>query len=311
MKTEFGVGVAVLAALAVEGKDFSRAELDAMLDKLAAIPEPNVRRGPRAMCYKMGLPEPRKVVYKCKKCGFETRYMSGRLDEQLAYFRDAAIRLRGMGLAIELDETSLCHVCTPGARMPRTARMARDIETRRCKIVTGEEVKVLSCQYGHCDIVPAEAKDVMGTMAANAVSNGFVVADNAYAVIQRANSTSEVFELIRGERVEVMKSSPCDDKGKLYVRIPDLSERVQRHVPQDALTDFGYGDGSWAFDDRLSKLAWIINGRRVVVQHNDYKLLKSLLAGELVYKHGHRDEIETPLKRELRRLRELLGEPAK
>ena len=36
MKTEIGVGAAVLAAFAAEGKDFDRAELNAMLDKLAA-----------------------------------------------------------------------------------------------------------------------------------------------------------------------------------------------------------------------------------------------------------------------------------
>ena len=40
MKTELGVSVAVLAALAAHGKDFDRATLNAMLDKLAASPEP-------------------------------------------------------------------------------------------------------------------------------------------------------------------------------------------------------------------------------------------------------------------------------
>ena len=35
-------------ALAAEGKDFNRAELNAMLDRLAASPEPKVRRGPQA-----------------------------------------------------------------------------------------------------------------------------------------------------------------------------------------------------------------------------------------------------------------------
>ena len=42
MKTEIGVGAAVLAALAAEGKDFDRAELNAMLDKLAARAAPSV-----------------------------------------------------------------------------------------------------------------------------------------------------------------------------------------------------------------------------------------------------------------------------
>ena len=36
MKTTLGVGISVLSALAAQGKDFDRAELNAMLDRLAA-----------------------------------------------------------------------------------------------------------------------------------------------------------------------------------------------------------------------------------------------------------------------------------
>ena len=56
MKTELGVSLAVLAALAAHGRDFDRATLNAMLEKLAASPEPKVTRGPMAMCYEMALP---------------------------------------------------------------------------------------------------------------------------------------------------------------------------------------------------------------------------------------------------------------
>ena len=41
MKTELGVSMAVLAALAAHGKDFDRATLNAMLDKLAGSRIPN------------------------------------------------------------------------------------------------------------------------------------------------------------------------------------------------------------------------------------------------------------------------------
>ena len=58
MKTQIGVGVAVLSALAAEGKNFDRDELNAMLDKLAASPEPKVRQGPGAMCYSPAMPRP-------------------------------------------------------------------------------------------------------------------------------------------------------------------------------------------------------------------------------------------------------------
>ena len=42
--SQIGIGVAVLSALAAEGKDFNREELNAMLDKLAASPEPKVKK---------------------------------------------------------------------------------------------------------------------------------------------------------------------------------------------------------------------------------------------------------------------------
>ena len=79
MKTQIGVGVAVLSALAAEGKDFDRAELNAMLDKLAASPEPKVRRGPQATCYSVAMPRPEVFEYVCKKCGTHTVYQKNTL----------------------------------------------------------------------------------------------------------------------------------------------------------------------------------------------------------------------------------------
>ena len=79
MKTQIGVGVAVLSALAAEGKDFDRAELNAMLDKLAASPEPKVKQGPAAMCYSVAVPRPEAFEYVCKKCGTHTVYLKNTL----------------------------------------------------------------------------------------------------------------------------------------------------------------------------------------------------------------------------------------
>lgn len=42
--SQIGIGVAALSALAAQGKDFDRAELNALLDKLAASPEPKVEK---------------------------------------------------------------------------------------------------------------------------------------------------------------------------------------------------------------------------------------------------------------------------
>ena len=115
MKMKIGVGAAVLAALAAEGKDFDRAELNAMLDKLAASPEPKVRRGPQATCYKMAMPHPERFEYVCKKCGTHTVYPENinQMANALARYRDEAAKLKALGLDIALDESALCQKCNP------------------------------------------------------------------------------------------------------------------------------------------------------------------------------------------------------
>ena len=50
MKVTLGVGISVLSALAAQGRDFDRTELNAMLDRLAASPEPKIEPQAIAMC---------------------------------------------------------------------------------------------------------------------------------------------------------------------------------------------------------------------------------------------------------------------
>ena len=113
--TQIGIGLAALSALAVEGKDFNREELNAMLDKLAASPEPKVRRGPQATCYKMAMPQPERFEYVCKKCGTHTVYPENinQMANALARYRDEAAKLKALGLDIALDESALCQKCNP------------------------------------------------------------------------------------------------------------------------------------------------------------------------------------------------------
>ena len=83
--SQIGIGLAALSALAAEGKDFNREELNAMLDKLAASPEPKVRRGPQATCYAMAIPRPEECIYKCPKCGAVTKYFNAHFNNTLAF----------------------------------------------------------------------------------------------------------------------------------------------------------------------------------------------------------------------------------
>ena len=115
MKMKIGIGLAALSALAAKGKDFNREELNAMLDKLAASPEPKVRCGPQATCYKMAMPQPERFEYICKKCGMHTVYPENRnqMANTLARYRDEAAKLKALGLDISLDESVLCKKCNP------------------------------------------------------------------------------------------------------------------------------------------------------------------------------------------------------
>lgn len=94
MKTTLGVGISVLSALAAQGKDFDRTELNAMLDRLAASPEPKAKTGPMAMCYAPVSPERESFDFVCKKCGKRTHYPENYegMRRKLAFYRNSAVK---------------------------------------------------------------------------------------------------------------------------------------------------------------------------------------------------------------------------
>ena len=293
----------MLAALAAEGKDFNREELNAMLDKLAASPEPKVRRGPMAMCYSIAMPRPAESVYKCPKCGAVTKYFSGRFKNTLAFYRDGAVQLKGMGLDISLDESSLCRVCTPGKPMPISGY---------CKSVDGEvkKVRVIECYNGKYNTQVIERENAIGWIKRESLSNDVVVVDYAYPVWHVGPGPRPVIrELRRGERVKLLPRSPEDPEDMVRIDASDYSLGAWISLRKEELTNIDYGDGSLASDDRIDNLHWIICGKRVKAQRSDVEILKTFLSGGLVYHFG-RDE-EMPMQRQLPRLRELLGEPKK
>lgn len=71
-------GLVVLAALAAQGKDFDRAGLNAMLERLAASPEPKIAPRASAMCYAIAVPELKRYAYACPVCGAKTTYPPSR-----------------------------------------------------------------------------------------------------------------------------------------------------------------------------------------------------------------------------------------
>ena len=275
MKTQIGVGVAVLSALAAEGKDFSREELNAMLDKLAASPMPKVRTGPSAMCYSPCRPKVGSFECICKKCGTHTVYPKNcrGMKNELARYRDGAASLRALGLDIRLDESVLCRKCHSAKEL--------GIPTR-AKIVAvpksgsgepnpiwkkGEAVEVWSYGTAYCRICK----------------------------IGPANPAPEIVLVKTG-----------GSKYKLEAQLPDEIESYKESVLTECLGDFTYEEGDKASVGRFEKLAWVINGRRTVVRNfDDISILKAFLTGKETWDIWENDRL--PLKESLPRLRELLG----
>ena len=240
MKMKIGVGVAVLSALAAEGKDFDRAELNAMLDKLAASPEPKVRRGPQATCYKMAMPQPERFEYICKKCGMHTVYPENRnqMANTLARYRDDAAKLKALGLDIALDESVLCQKCSPT-----------------------QDFCWINAQY------ISETGELLGD-----------------SVNLRAEPKLE-------SKVLGKVSKYRGPLRRLPAQQGDPAEWVRVESPFKA--------------DNIYKLAWVINGKRTIVDRCDARILRALLTGEKTWR-GDRGDQHT-LKESLPRLQQLLG----
>ena len=113
MKTTLGVGISVLSTLAAQGKDFDRTELNAMLDRLAASPEPKIEPDAGAMCYEMAEPRLESYEHQCRKCGAKTVYPPDQKEwrRYLRTLRNGALSLKAKGLNIELDDSCLCRKC--------------------------------------------------------------------------------------------------------------------------------------------------------------------------------------------------------
>ena len=238
--TRIGIGFAALAALAAEGKDFNRAELNAMLDKLAASPEPKVRRGPQATCYKMAMPQPERFEYVCKKCGTHTVYVENRnrMANTLARYRDDAAKLKALGLDIALDESVLCKKCNPTQ-----------------------------------DFCWINAKYISET--------GEILGDN---VNLRAEPRLKSKELGQVSRYR----GPLK---RLPAQPGDPAEWVRVESPFKA--------------DNIYKLAWVINGKRTIVNRYDARIMRAFLTGREKWTRNFGEEV--PVKESLPRLRKLLG----
>lgn len=115
MKKSIFITTGILAALAANAGDLTRAEIDAKLKKLADTPPPKTLETV-AKCYRAATP-PARVEYVCPTCG--TRILISNDSKSplywilpnLDFYRRQTEELRKLGLNITLDETKLCAKC--------------------------------------------------------------------------------------------------------------------------------------------------------------------------------------------------------
>jgi hypothetical protein len=320
MKTQIGVGLAALSALAAEGKDFDREELNAMLDKLAASPEPKVRRGPQATCYSVAMPRPEVFEYVCKKCGTHTVYQKNtlRIGNALARYREEAASLHALGLDIVLDESVLCSKCRSAKELNIVTRGVILNAEAGQSFRTGEPVTIK--QYGHdrCRVSQlVQHSDYW--INAQYISDKGEVLGNSVNIRSKPLLLGKVVAKV--DKGIVLKRLPAKEGDpKEWVRIEPLPIWKMK---EDADWEMDYGIlvatkdiGGFSCDEaegaapaRFDRLAWVINGKRTIVRTYDARILKAFLTGKTIWKRECDEEVS--VKDALPRLRELLGEPKK
>ena len=301
----------MLSALAAEGQDFDRTELNTMLNKLAASPEPKVRRGASAMCYVVSMPESATFEYVCKKCGTHTVYPKNRkmMADSLDRYRDGAKSLKALGLDITLDESVLCKKChsAKDLKIPMRAKIIGrprlEEEKARFHWKIGEEVQVVS--YGATNCAVRTINPVGWIQAGKISATGEVLGFNT-SIWWSIPPAGKLY----GTYIGVLKRLPAqfsDPSG--WVRV-DLSDVIKERGESERLRTKFLGNFSYEEDDsasleRFERLAWVINGKRTLVRAGDIDILKKFLSEEKLVDDD--EEEVRPLKRDLPRLRELLG----
>ena len=318
MKTQIGVGVAVLSALAAEGKDFDRDELNAMLDKLAASPVPRNTKIFGATCYVVAAPRPEVFEYVCKKCGTHTTYplSSRQIGNALARYRDGVASLKALGLDIELDESPLCRKCHSAKELniPTRAKIVaeptREDEKAQFHWKIGDAVAIKSCDKIFCRVSPIKPDEWW--MSAKDISDkGEVLGEHVTIRYSPSPDGIEGTWIGKGIVLDRLPARPGDPEDWVRVQFPDEIRRRWEDRGTSFRTrllgDFSYEEDDDASFGRFERLAWVINGKRTFVRStDDIDILKAFLLGKEDVEIGFRHEKEA-LRSQLRRLRELLG----
>ena len=315
MKTQIGVGLAALSALAAEGKNFDRAELNAMLDKLAASPEPkSAILMMMATCYVRAMPRPVGFEYVCKKCGTHTVYPKNekQMANVLARRRDEAANLKALGLDIAVDESVLCQKCKSAEELglPTAGtivkRPDKGSEAEKFAWHIGDKVRITEAyDSGWCRVLPASSN---AWVSAGYISEkGNILGDGVRIRLAPSLDATVLGSLYKAHPpLKRLPARPDDPVGWACVEWPPEDDHYLGYsVKSRFIGDLSYDEKDFVSPCRIDRLAWIINGKRIVARDDDAKILKAFLSGERTVKD--RFGRDAPLKKDLERLRKLLG----
>ena len=121
------------------------------------------------------------------------------------------------------------------------------------------------------------------------------------------------FAVKKGDVLHRLDAQPQDPEGWVRVEAPLrilMTTPDAYCVDSDMIGKREYEEGRDAHLQRLELLAWVINGKRTVVDIGDVELLEKFMKGDVYLRDGS-DGDSVSMKSQLPRLRELLGETKK
>ena len=229
----------------------------------------------------------------------------------LARRRDEAASLRAMGLDIALDETVLCQKCKSAEELglPTAGtivkRPDKGSEAEKFAWHIGDKVRITEAyDSGWCRVLPASSN---AWVSAEYISeNGNILGDGVRIRLAPSLDATVLGSLYKAHPpLKRLPARPDDPVGWACVEWPPEDDHYLGYsVKSRFIGDLSYDEKDFVAPCRIDKLAWIINGKRVVVNDDDAKILKAFLTGEKTIED--RFGRKTSLKGELRRLRKLL-----
>ena len=244
-----------------------------------------------------------------------------RVGEKLAFYRDGAARLNGMGLGIALDESALCRHCTTlktldiptSGVIVSEPNLTADNEwwLKRFGLRVGDSVTVKKWNRRHSRVLPRNAEYWIAGKYID--KDGRVTGDEVNVRYVPLVKGDGAFVAKKGDVLRRLAAQPQDPEGWVRVEAPLrilMTTPDAYCVDSDMIGKREYEEGRDAHLQRLELLAWVINGKRTVVDIGDVELLEKFMKGDVYLRDGS-DGDSVSMKSQLPRLRELLGEPKK